>query len=124
MNLRYLVDTDWVIHYMSGQPEVVERLSELQRAGIGLSVVSLAELFEGMHYSRDPEGSEQGLRNFLSTVRVVDVDEEVCRLFGKERGRLRAGNKLIGDFDLLIGVTAPEGEPPRSEAYVGRFYRR
>src|SRR5437867_3030755 len=106
MSPRYLVDTDWAIHYMNGQPDIVRRLAELQPEGIGLSVVSLAELWEGVYYSRDPVGSEQGLRDFLRTVSVFPLDEEVCRRFGKERGRLRAMHNLIGDFDLLIGATA------------------
>jgi predicted nucleic acid-binding protein len=37
---------------------------------------------------------------------VVGIDEEACKIFGKERGRLRADGKTIGDFDLLIGATA------------------
>lgn len=77
MSLRYLVDTDWAIHYMNGQPEVVQRLTELQPEGIGLSVVSLAELYEGVYYSRDPSESDQDLRNFLSAVRLVMLDEEL-----------------------------------------------
>ena len=106
MSLRYLVDTDWTIHYMNGQQNVVQRLAELHPDGIGLSIVSLAELWEGVFYSRDPVGSEQGLSDFLRTVSVLPLDEEVCRQFGKERGRLRAMKKLIGDVDLLIGATA------------------
>ena len=106
MSLRYLVDTDWTIHYMNGQQNVVQRLAELHSEGIGLSIVSLAELWEGVFYSRDPVGSEQGLSDFLRTVSVLPLDEEVCRRFGKERGRLRAMKKLIGDVDLLIGATA------------------
>jgi tRNA(fMet)-specific endonuclease VapC len=106
MSLRYLVDTDWAIHYMNGQPEIVQRLDRLQPEGLGLSLVSLAELYEGVYYSRDPEGSEQDLRNLLRTVKLLSLDEEVCKVFGRQRGRLRAGGKLIGDFDLLIGATA------------------
>jgi predicted nucleic acid-binding protein len=37
---------------------------------------------------------------------VVPIDQQVCDLFGKERGRLRASKQLIGDFDLLVGATA------------------
>ena len=37
---------------------------------------------------------------------VVDLDEEICRIFGRERGRLRSDGNLIGDMDLLIGATA------------------
>lgn len=106
MNLQYLVDTDWAIHYLNGQPQIVERLQELQSRGLGLSVISLAELYEGVYYSHDPSGSEQGLHDFLGNVTLVLLDEEVCQVFGRERGRLRSQSKLIGDFDLLIGATA------------------
>jgi predicted nucleic acid-binding protein len=56
MSLRYLVDTDWAIHYMNSQPAIVQRLQAFLSDGIGISVVSLAELWEGVHYSRDPVG--------------------------------------------------------------------
>ena len=106
MSLRYLVDTDWAIHYMNGQQEIVQRLDGFQPDGIGLSVVSLAELYEGVYYSSEPSESEQDLHDFLRTVTVVPLDEETCRVFGKERGRLRASKRRVGDFDLLIGATA------------------
>jgi len=106
MSIRYLVDTDWAIHYMNGLPQIVQRLDELQPDGIAISMASLAELWEGVYYSRDPANSEQVLRQFLRTVSLVPIDEEVCRRFGMERGRLRGIGRLIGDVDLLIGTTA------------------
>lgn len=106
MNLRYLVDTDWVIDYLNGQREIVNKLSEFQAEGVGLCVVCLAELWEGVFYSTDPEGNEGHLRNFLCGVSPIGIDEQTCRIFGKERGRLRARKKSLGDFDLLIGATA------------------
>jgi tRNA(fMet)-specific endonuclease VapC len=39
-------------------------------------------------------------------VTILGIDEEVCKIFGRERGRLRAAGMLVGDFDLLIGATA------------------
>lgn len=105
MTLRYLVDTDWVIHYLNGNPNIVGKLLELRDHGLALSVVSLAELYEGVYFSVDPERNEHALHNFLRGVTVVDVDEEICKIFGKQRGRLRAGGRIIGDFDLLIGST-------------------
>ena len=44
MKLRYLVDTDWAIHYLNGHAAIVKRLDGLQAEGLALSVVSLAEL--------------------------------------------------------------------------------
>ena len=71
-----------------------------------MSVVSLAELYEGVYYSRNPEDSEGRLNDFLSGVVLMGIDEEICKIFGKERGRLRKTKKVVGDFDLLIGATA------------------
>jgi len=106
MTLRYLIDTDWAIHYLNGHSRIVQRLKTLRNQGLGVSVVSLAELYEGVYYSADPEGSEEGLEDLLSEVAIVGIDKETCRVFGKERGRLRAAGRTIGDFDLLIGATA------------------
>ena len=74
--------------------------------GLGLSIVSLAELHEGVFYFRDPEADAGELRDFLAGVDVVPLDDEVCRIFAWERGRLRAVGTPIADFDLLIGATA------------------
>ena len=106
MTPRYIIDTDWVIHYLNGHEGIVRRLDEIKEEGLGLSIVSLAELYEGIYYSTDPEGNEQDLAGFLQGVTVVGVDEGTCKVFGRERGRLRAAGKTIGDFDLLIGATA------------------
>ena len=62
MSNGYLVDTDWAIHYLNGHPEIVEKLQLLKKDGLRLSVVSLAELYEGIYYSRNPEESEAKLK--------------------------------------------------------------
>jgi predicted nucleic acid-binding protein len=47
MMMQYLVDTDWVIDYLNDREDIVQRLQELQhRAGLALSVISLAELYQ------------------------------------------------------------------------------
>ena len=106
MNPRFLVDTDWVIQYLRGIPAFVSRLGELQPQGLALSIISLAELYEGVFYSRDPEGDGQDLADFLRGVTVLGIDADSAQRFGRERGRLRQAGMLIADFDLLIGATA------------------
>ena len=105
MSLRYLIDTDWVIDRLNQIERVVNRLKELCPQGLAISIISLAELYEGVHYSRHPEQSQQALEAFLEDVSVLGIDKEICQLFGKERGRLRQQGALIGDFDLLIAAT-------------------
>ena len=105
MTMRYLIDTDWVTHYLSGRDDIVRRLDALQREGLGVSVISLAELYEGIYYSTAPDGNEQDLHDFLRGVNILGIDEEICKIFGRERGRLRKAGQRIGDFDLLIAAT-------------------
>ena len=106
MTIQYLIDTDWVISYLNGHPRVISRLDELKERGLAISVVSLAELYEGIYFSTDPEGNERDLVDFLRGVTVIAVDTDTCKLFGRARGTLRASGSLVGDFDLLIGATA------------------
>jgi tRNA(fMet)-specific endonuclease VapC len=106
MTFSYLVDTDWAIHHLNGNRAVIERLEALHQDGLGLSVVALAELYEGVYYSRDPEESERKLNDFLDSVSIVGLDEETARIFGRERGRLRSTGQIIGDMDLMIAATA------------------
>ena len=101
-----MLDSDWVIDYLHEIGQTVRRVDELAHQGLGLSIVSLAELHEGLVTSRDRRADERRLNDFLLGVTVVDVDEDVCRIFGRERARLRAEGNLIGDLDLLIGATA------------------
>lgn len=105
MTVKYLIDTDWVIDHLNQVDRVVSKLKELRPQGLALSVVSLAELYEGVYYSRDPDKSRAALEAFLEDVSVLGVDEEICKIFGRERGKLRKEGKLIGDFDLLIAAT-------------------
>ncbi len=70
-----------------------------------MSIISLAELYEGVYYSRNPTESEVVLQRFLTGISVLPVDEDVCKVFGRERGKLRREGKTVGDFDLLIAST-------------------
>ena len=105
MKIAYLIDTDWVIDHLNKIDKVTQKLKELRPAGIALSVISLAELYEGVYYSKDPATSQKVLSTLLRDFQVLGVDEEICKVFGKERGKLRQRGKLVSDFDLLIAST-------------------
>ena len=106
MSVHYLIDTDWVAHYFKGTAAIVARLDALEEGSLAISVVSLAELYEGMYGSRNPIKRQADITKFLTWVEVLGLDEEVCRRFGQERDRLRKVGNLPGDMDLLIGATA------------------
>ena len=105
--MTYLIDTDWVIDHLNHIERVTRRLEERAPEGLALSIISLAELYEGVYFSRDPFESEAALQRFLNPeLTILGLDEETCKIFGKERGRLRAAGLTVGDCDLLIGTTA------------------
>ncbi len=104
--MRYLVDTDLAIHYGRGHEAVRALLSELQSGGLGFSVVSLAELYEGVERSGSPSTEEEAVQDFLALVEVVGLDDETARIFGRERARLRVAGTLLDGLDLFIGATA------------------
>ena len=56
--LLYLLDTDWVIDYLKGDDVTVKRVDDLLPQGIGLSIISLAELYEGLEIN---EGQQDEL---------------------------------------------------------------
>jgi predicted nucleic acid-binding protein len=43
-----LVDTDWIIHSLRGRADIIEKMRSCAAEGIAVSVVSLAELYEGV----------------------------------------------------------------------------
>ena len=104
--MQYLLDTDWAISYLNDHPGTVRHLDTLRPEGIAISIVSLAELYEGPTNSSDPERNEKALTDFLGPFPIINLDVAICRIFGAERARLRAMGMLIPDMDLLIGATA------------------
>ena len=64
--LNYLVDSDWAIHYLRGAQPVIDRLQPLTHQGVGISIISVAELYHGVFRSRNPQRAEENLNGFLS----------------------------------------------------------
>jgi tRNA(fMet)-specific endonuclease VapC len=102
----FLIDTDWVIDHFNGILKATGRLRELQPRGLAVSIISVAELREGVHFSRDPAQSQAQLQRFLEGPIVLGFDEATCNRFGQFRGELRIPGQTVGDFDLLIAATA------------------
>ena len=106
MSLAYLIDTDWIIDHFNQIEPITRKPEEMRPAGLAVSIVSLAELYEGVLHSTNPTQSEAVLLRFLRSLSVLPIDEEICKTFGHERGKLRQQGKTVGDFDLLIASTS------------------
>jgi len=103
--MKYLLDTSWAIHYLRGEERVVTNLLSLREEGLATSIITLAELYEGVFRSINPVLAEESLKDFLTGISIFGIDEEACKIFGRERARLRKLGRPIGDLDLLIAST-------------------
>jgi tRNA(fMet)-specific endonuclease VapC len=66
----------------------------------------VAELYEGVFRSRNLPANENALKDFLSALTILNLDEQTCRVYGQEKTRLIQRGTVIGALDLLIAATA------------------
>ncbi len=104
--MTYLVDSDWVADYLKGRQQAVQLLSSLFPDGIALSIITFAEVYEGIYYGSDPKRNEAIFGRFLQGVSVLGISRPVARRFAMTRGALRKAGQLIPQPDLFIAATA------------------
>ena len=104
--MRYLLDTTWIVEYLRGNADVISRVEALQDGGLAVSLISVAELYEGVFRSQDPGRNEAALKSFLEGVAVLGLTEDICVIYGRERARLYQEGNVVGAIDLLIAATA------------------
>lgn len=100
--MKYLVDTDWIIDHLNGVEAITKKLEKLAASGLCTSLISVAELYEGVYGSKNYEASLNALETFLEGITVLSIDLDSCKIFGRERNKLRKQGNIMGDFDLLI----------------------
>jgi tRNA(fMet)-specific endonuclease VapC len=110
--MTYLVDTDYVVDYLKGQRKVAALLDPLLPEGLAISMITFAEVYEGIYYGHNRDYYEQGLHNLLQSVKVLGITRSVAKQFAIIRGQLRVmphGKTLVqpkNTYDLFIAATA------------------
>ena len=104
--MRYLIDTDWIIDVLRRTRGSRERVSERLGAGIGVSMITIAELYVGPYKGADPQSEAEPITIYLAHFSTLPVDEETCEIFGQVKARLELDGQPIGDFDTMIAATA------------------
>ncbi len=104
--MTYLIDTDWIINWLKGREKTVEKIKNLPEGGLAVSIISVAEIYEGVFGSKNTEKHENALQEFLSGVEVAYIDQKICKKFGELRNELRKKGNLVDDFDILIASSA------------------
>jgi tRNA(fMet)-specific endonuclease VapC len=103
---EFLVDTDWTADFLNGRPAARDLISSFGRDGFAISILTYAELFEGVADLPSGDRRRADLDDLAQNTDLVGVDDETARGFGTLRSRLRAQGQLIGDMALLIAAAA------------------
>lgn len=102
--MRYVIDTDVLISHLKGIEKAVSFLQKYDGTW-AISVISLAELLEGIYGQRKEKQMLADLKKFLSGVDILVVDQKTAANFARSRAELRRLGRLIDNFDLLIAAT-------------------
>ncbi len=106
--LHYLLDTDTCIYLLNDIASVEEQVRRAGVRSLGISIITLGELFFGAYHSERVEHNLERVREFISPPgpRVLPVTEEIVEKFADLKADLTKRGEIIGDFDLLIAGTA------------------
>jgi tRNA(fMet)-specific endonuclease VapC len=104
--MAYLLDSDWLINALAGKRHVISPLERLSSQHIGISVITLAEVYQQAFESTNPEAYLASFRRFIAPFRIIPVTESIAERFAEIRALLTRRGELISDFDMLIAATA------------------
>ena len=105
--MKYMLDTNICIYIMNQRPlEVIQRFKQFDVGDIGISSITVSELYYGVNKSQNPEKNLQRLTDFLMPFDVLQYDEDAASVYGRIRAQLQKQGQLIGPLDLLIAAHA------------------
>ena len=108
--MKFLLDTNIVIDFLRGKKSIVEKIGQILPHGIGISAVSLAELYHGAYKSLRPKYNLTKVDEFISVpgISVVDLDKQIAKHYGKMLAELESRGVKLAEVDILIAATAGE----------------
>jgi tRNA(fMet)-specific endonuclease VapC len=102
--VRYLLDTNIGIYAIKNHPpQVLARLRAHEADGIGLSSISVAELFFGAAKSGSAKNLA-ALKRFLGPLEIADFDAHAAEVYGTLRATLEHVGTPIGPLDTQIAA--------------------
>jgi tRNA(fMet)-specific endonuclease VapC len=104
--IAHLVDTGWLIRSPRKNATYTATLRKIGPAQLAVSLISVAELLEGVYLANDPVAARRALDAELAGLTCLVPNEAIADLYGQHRAQLRRSNQLISQTDLLIAATA------------------
>lgn len=95
-----------MIDAAGGQALAVQTLGSLSIDGLAISIIAIAEIYEGAFGSPEPALKLADFRDFLRDYAILPATDPIAERFAGLRAHFRKQGQLIPDLDLLIGSTA------------------
>ena len=105
--MKYLLDTNTCIYIMNRRPlAVVRKFREFDIGDVGVSSITVSELYYGVRKSKRREENLHRLFAFLLPFEVLPYDESAAGVYGGIRADLERKGEIIGPLDMLIAAHA------------------
>ncbi len=105
--MKYLIDTNICMYIMNNQPpEVLKKFKSLGLGDVGISSITVSELYYGACKSKRIKENIKRLEEFLYPFEVLEYDENASKVYGKIRANLEKKGQVIGPLDMLIAAHA------------------
>ena len=108
-----LIDTDICIELLNGNKQIL-RKREQYESMIGISFMSVAELYYGAEKSSDPNRNITIIEELLLSLEIIQTDIQILKRFGSIKAYLQKNGISLADADVLIAATTLE----RSEKLI------
>lgn len=108
--MRYLIDTTVIIPVLGGDHDAIDLVGRLAHEGVGTSILSYLEVWQGIVGLPHPDPVKQKMEEFFTDIPLLTVNIAVARRCAEVRAMLakQGKNPRRRAFDLVIAATALE----------------
>lgn len=100
--MKYLLDTNTCIYALKLRHAIIERLRQHSPDDLGVSIITVAELWFGARKSARPVSTRREVDAFLKPFEVLPFDAAAAEAYAELRLALERAGRPIGERDLLI----------------------
>jgi tRNA(fMet)-specific endonuclease VapC len=104
--VRFVLDTNTCIYALKLEGRVVERMRQHSPDELGVTIITVAELWFGAHKSARQAAARREIDGFLEPFEVLPFDREAAEAYARSRLALERIGRPIGERDLLIASIA------------------
>ncbi|MDA9271877.1 type II toxin-antitoxin system VapC family toxin [bacterium] len=106
MNIKYLLDTNIVSHFIKNTGRVYSKITSLPMSELGISAITEGELLFGL--AKKPEATQLKMlvHELLIRIDVLPWDSTITGCYGTLRANMQSKGHILGNLDMLIAAHA------------------